>query len=117
MSSLEPLDVYRKQANYGVTDIQNYFEDEDCVRLKKEMFDTLEKDPLFRPSEDEITGQMSLDAYRHLSHLRMKKWVDYEFVTDEKMMQYPLLNALLALDLGSISWEILARNGLSANVR
>eukprot|EP00794_Sanderia_malayensis_P014289 gene14289-15776_t len=116
MSSSGPLDVYRNQAKYGIEDIQDYFEDQESLKLIKEMWNTLEKDPLFHMTEEEVTGQMPLDKYRHLCHLRTKKWTAYRFQTPETTMMHPLSAAYFTISLGVLSWELLARHGLSATM-
>lgn len=101
-----------------LNDLQDFLEDRNCRDLLNKIFGTLENDPLFRVSEEEITGQMSIDEMRHLAHLRMKKWLEYRFVTVEMAMENPLIKAYVEMNAGMLGygWGILARNGLNANV-
>eukprot|EP00112_Aurelia_sp_Birch-Aquarium-sp1_P007737 Seg1845.7 transcript_id=Seg1845.7/GoldUCD/mRNA.D3Y31 product="Peroxisomal acyl-coenzyme A oxidase 3" protein_id=Seg1845.7/GoldUCD/D3Y31 len=114
-SPYNPLDAYRKDATFNVDKMLSYFQDTDCLEIRNNIFKTLEKDPLFKISEKELTGQLPVDEVRHLTHLRMKKFIDYKFTTPEMMLEYPLLNAYVGMEMGMLGygWGLTARMGLN----
>ncbi len=116
MAQKSPLDAYRSQEKFSKEDIQNSFEDEECLKFQNEMWQTLEKDPLFRPTEKEITGQLSMEEYRHITHLRAKKYAGYKFYTFDKIMEHPLIPSYTDIQSGNMAWEIGGRTALNSNV-
>ena len=91
MAEKSPLDAYRSKGKFTKEDVQNYFEDKECLKFQKKMWQTMEKDPLFRPSKKEIVGELSMEEYRHITHLRAKKYADYKFYNLEDMLKHPLI--------------------------
>ena len=118
-SSSNPLDAYRKDATFNVDEMLSYYQDVKCLEIRNNILKTLEKDPLFRISEKELTGQLPVTEIRHLTHLRMKKFLDYKFTTPEMMLEYPLLSAYAAIELGMLGygWGLNARLALNRSVR
>ena len=107
---------YRDTLN--IHEIHAFFEDMHCKKLIDHALKTLEKDPLFHASEKELTGQLPLEEIRHLTHLRMKKLVTYNFTPLEMIMENPLLGAYVTAYIGMLSYGfgLIARNALSFGV-
>ena len=104
-----PLDAYRNAASCSIQDLQSHFDDEKCIAMRKRIYETLEKDPLFKTTEEEVTGEMSLDAYRRLSHLRAKRLCQYQFVNIENFFEYPLVGSVLHNAVGMFNWDCITR--------
>ena len=104
-----PLDGYRNKASCTVEELQSHFDDEKSMEMRKNVWDTLEKDPLFTTTEDERSGEMLLDDYRRLSHLRAKKLCQYQFVTVEKFLESPLSGSALHNAVGMYNWDCITR--------
>eukprot|EP00794_Sanderia_malayensis_P014290 gene14290-15777_t len=104
------LDVYRKQASITIEDIQDHFDDKQCIAMRNKIWSTLENDPLFNSrSEEEVTGQLSLDEVRHLSQLRARKLCQYEFVKADDMIQNPLVGAVLNNSIAMYDWDCVTK--------
>ena len=112
-----PLDEYRKQSSFGISDIQSHFDDEQCSALRSKIWETLEKDPLFKSSDEEISGEMELDKYRHLTHLRAKKICQHQFVTIDMMLENPLVGSVINNAVGMFNWDCITRYLLHLTVR
>ena len=111
-----PLDAYRRKSSIRIEELQDYFEEKGCLQFVKDCLAVLEKDPLFRQSEQEISRQMPLNEFRHLCDLRANKFTEYNFITLEKAMENPFLMEYLYFAMGMHSWEMLARVGLNSSV-
>ena len=109
LSSAHPLDAYRKQASFTVEAIQNFYDDQQCRELRTRIWSTLEKDPLFRATEEEVSGEMPLDAYRHLMHLRAKKVCQHQFITAELVIANPMIGQVLNNSIGMFNWDCILR--------
>ena len=111
MSSFKagPLDRYRNKASCTIEDLQSHFDDEKSAEMRKKIWETLEKDPLFETTEDEISGEISLDDYRRLSHLRAKKICQHQFVTIENFLEFPLTGSALHNAVGMFNWDCVTR--------
>ncbi len=107
--SRSPLDAYRRQAKFTVEQIQDHFDDKQCIEMRNKIWNTLQNDPLFSSTEEELTGQMPLDKQRHLAHLRAKKLCDYQFVTIEDMLDNPLVGSVLNNAVGMFDWNCITR--------
>ena len=103
---------------FEISEIQEFFEDMQCKKLLDNVFKTLEKDPLFHASEKELTGQLPLSDLGHLTHMRMKKFLDYRFATMEMFMENPVLGAYVPTNLGMLGygWGLIARHALNVSV-
>ena len=104
-----PLDRYRNRASCTVEELQSHFDDEKSIEMSKMIWDTLAKDPLFKTTEDERSGEMLLDDYRRLSHLRAKKICQYQFVTVEKLLECPLSGSAFQNAVGMYNWDCITR--------
>ncbi|EYC45861.1 hypothetical protein Y032_0414g1024 [Ancylostoma ceylanicum] len=67
-----PLDLYRKRAMFAWKDLKNAVEGHHAVRIKKEMYAKLEKEPIFARNYD----RPSQKQLRELNHRRWKKIIE-----------------------------------------
>ena len=96
------LDEWRLKRTFDIAALRDHLEGEEVAAFKQQVWDTLGKDPLF----SDPNGELSLDGKRELAFKRMKRIVEYEFLTDEEIMQCPpkvnaLVSALTAFDTGA----------------
>lgn len=102
------LQKWRLKSTFDVPALRNHLFTEEAVEFKNQVWDTLAKDPLFSDPDEEL----SLVQKRELALKRLKRLVEYEFLTDEDLMQCPLksqsfTDALLPFDTGMlISWHL-----------
>ena len=102
------LQKWRLKATFDVPALRNHLFTEEVVEFKNQVWDTIAKDPLF----SEPDGELSLVQKRELAFRRLKRLVEYEFVTDEVLMECPrkapaFLSALLSFDTGMlVSWQL-----------
>ena len=103
-----PLQEWRKRATFDVAALENLVFSEEVVEFKKQVWGTLAKDPLFSdPSKD-----LSLHEKRELSLRRLKRIVEYQFLTDDEIVACPIKTAaltdvFLAFDTSAIiSWQL-----------
>lgn len=74
-----PLNDYRKKAKFDWKLLRIYFEGEDCLKAKYEVWNRIQQDPLFdRPS---IT--VSVDEQKKLAATRMKRVIDLKLLPKE----------------------------------
>ena len=103
-----PLQEWRQKATFDVDSLKDLILTEEIVKFKKEMWATLEKDPLFA----EPNRKLTLHETRELSFKRLKRLIEYEFLTDEDIMSCPLKQpaftaAIIAFDTSAvISWQL-----------
>ena len=103
------LNLYRNKASFFKKELQEFVDDVECVRFREVIYNTLEKDPLFHLRDEEITGEMSLDEYRMLTHQRAKRLVEYEFLTEELVINNPLLGPTFNNAVGMLNWCCVTR--------
>lgn len=105
-----PLDEYRKRASFNWKTMKLAFEDEECIRLKNKVFSTLQKDPLFeRTTWEEPTR----DEERRKVLQRMKKIIEYNFVTEDQFIRNPALGPAIGLATGMYDWSLTTKKFLS----
>ena len=103
-----PLQEWRQKATFDVDSLKDLVFTEEIVKFKKEVWATLAKDPLFSEPNHDLT----LHEKRELSFKRLKRLIEYEFLTDEDIMACPLKTpaftaAILAFDTSAvISWQL-----------
>lgn len=113
------LEVYRQRANFDVPKMQDILIGRDIVDFKnkvntltqqlsfylyKQVWATLERDPLFNP----IPHNLTLDQEREITFKRVKRLIEYDFLPDDLTMENPVLisalnSALMAYDLGTLA--------------
>ena len=91
------LNASRENLAHRKDDLVNFLEDAKCLAIINNVWETLRKDPLFQVSEREITNEMPLNEIRRLSHKRMAKFKEYNFITDDTVAENPMITAYIAM--------------------
>ncbi|GMR47787.1 hypothetical protein PMAYCL1PPCAC_17982, partial [Pristionchus mayeri] len=105
------LDEWRKKATFDGGKMRVILQGgEDKLALKDEIWQILEKDPLFKKSNH----QLSLDEAREVTHKRWKKIIEYGFVCDP-YAEYERFSALIEV-LEQLDTALQARTTLHSNV-
>ena len=108
MASSDPLQEWRLKCTFDVDALRNLLYTEEVVAFRSSVWETLSKDPLFSDPDRELT----LNEKRELSFKRLKRLVEYEFLTDEDLLMCPMkqpafVGALLPFDTSiPISWQL-----------
>lgn len=85
-------------------------EGEEIVRFKLRVWDTLAKDPLFaRNPWDECER----DEARKVAFQRMKRMIEYNFITEESFMRNPQLGPAMGQCMGQYDWSMCVKKFLS----
>ncbi|KAI1305845.1 Peroxisomal acyl-coenzyme A oxidase 3 [Halotydeus destructor] len=105
-----PLDIYRNKASFDWKRLKLVMEDEDIIRIKAKVFSTFEKDPAFERTPWE---ELSRDDERRMTMLRMKKIIEYNFLTEEQFIRNPQLAPAVGLATGLFDWALCAKKFLS----
>ncbi|XP_046840854.1 peroxisomal acyl-coenzyme A oxidase 3-like [Xenia sp. Carnegie-2017] len=95
-----PLDVYRKRASFDWYEMKKFINGSDILDIKEEIWATLSKDPLFTQS----TKGLSVDEKRHLTWLRLKRLIEYDFMGD--VWENPYKVHAFTDAVGSINWGL-----------
>uniref|UniRef100_UPI00358E446A peroxisomal acyl-coenzyme A oxidase 3-like n=1 Tax=Myxine glutinosa TaxID=7769 RepID=UPI00358E446A len=105
-----PLDAYRRSASFDWRRLALFFVGEEVLRFQKRIWDVLEQDPLFarRPGEE-----VSLERQRELSFLRCRRLFEYNFLTLQELLVYPLKGSALSRCLGMYDFSLLGKYFLS----
>ncbi|KAE9416997.1 hypothetical protein Angca_004361 [Angiostrongylus cantonensis] len=74
-----PLDSYRQKASFNWSELKNIVEGEENVQIKKKIYETLEKEPLFARNYD----RLSREELRELNHRRWKKILELKLPCDQ----------------------------------
>lgn len=105
-----PLDAYRSKASFDWRKMKLLMDGEDIIRFRNKVWSALEKDPLFgRNPWDEY----SRDEERKLTFLRMKRLIEYDFITEEEFITNPILGSVAGQAIGAYSWSLCAKKFLS----
>ena len=108
MASNNPLQEWRDRATFDVAALRNLLYTEEVVEFKNQVWDTLAKDPLFSSPN----GELTLNETRELSFKRLKRFIEYQFLSDESIIECPLkgpalVAAFLPFDTSTIiSWQL-----------
>lgn len=109
-----PLDCYRKQATFDWFQMKLFIEGgEDVVRFKQNIWKTLEKDPLFDRTND---AELSFDERRQLTMKRCTRLAEYNFLTDDELMENPLLAQACNDTIGAFDWSLSSKYFLNRQV-
>lgn len=109
-----PLDCYRKQATFDWFQMKLFIEGgEDVVRFKQNIWKTLEKDPLFDRTND---AELSFDERRQLTMKRCTRLVEYNFLTDDELMENSLLARAFNDTIGAFDWSLSSKYLLNRQV-
>ncbi|XP_035690626.1 peroxisomal acyl-coenzyme A oxidase 3-like [Branchiostoma floridae] len=104
-----PLDLYRKKASFSWKEMKVFLEGEDMVKFKKYVWTKLEEDPAFaHPSED-----LTLDQQRELTFRRHKRFLEYDFLHDEDVMENPMKGIVIGDCVGMYDWSLSAKYSLN----
>lgn len=79
MKSMSSLDKYRRLATVNWKEVRLVVEGEDHVRIKDQIYSTLEKEPLFARNFD----RPSLEELRELNHRRWKRIIELDLPVDQ----------------------------------
>lgn len=91
-----------------MNELRSFLLTEEVVSFKQSVWDTLSKDPLFSEPDKELT----LNEKRELAFRRLKRLIEYEFLTDEDLLMCPMkfpafIAALLPYDTAlPITWQL-----------
>ncbi|XP_068005751.1 peroxisomal acyl-coenzyme A oxidase 3 [Melanerpes formicivorus] len=98
-----PLCSYRKKASFNWRELAVLLDGEDIIQLKNRIFSALESDPLFahHPGED-----VCREKYQELTFLRLKRLFEYEFVTQQEVMENPLKLLTMIASVGMYDWSV-----------
>jgi len=105
-----PLDYYRKQASFDWRKLKVLIEGEECIRFKAYVWRKLAQDPLF--SRDPWQEIDRMEA-RRITFLRMKKLIEYEFITEEEFLSNPMLANAVGQITGQFDWALCSKKFLA----
>ncbi|XP_041909800.1 peroxisomal acyl-coenzyme A oxidase 3 isoform X1 [Corvus kubaryi] len=96
------LSRYRKKASFNWKEMAVFIDGEDIIQLKNRIFSALENDPLFahHPGED-----LCREKYQELTFLRCKRLFEYEFLTQQEIIENPLRSFIMILCIGMYDWS------------
>uniref|UniRef100_A0A8B9T297 Acyl-coenzyme A oxidase n=1 Tax=Anas platyrhynchos TaxID=8839 RepID=A0A8B9T297_ANAPL len=97
-----PLCKYRKKASFNWKEMAVFLDGEDIIQLKNRIFSALENDPFFahRPGED-----LSREKYQELTFLRCKRLFEYDFLTQQEIIENPLKIFNMVICIGMYDWS------------
>ncbi|KAL9851740.1 peroxisomal acyl-coenzyme A oxidase 3 isoform 1-T2 [Geothlypis trichas] len=104
-----PLSRYRKKASFNWKEMALFIDGEEVIQLKNRIFSALENDPLFahHPGED-----LCREKYQELTFLRCKRLFEYEFLTQQEMMEDPLRAFHMVIFIGMYDWSLCLKSSL-----
>uniref|UniRef100_A0A803YE75 Acyl-coenzyme A oxidase n=1 Tax=Meleagris gallopavo TaxID=9103 RepID=A0A803YE75_MELGA len=97
-----PLSKYRKKASFNWKEMAMFLDGEDIIRLKNRIFSALESDPFFARHPGE---ELSREKYQELTFLRCKRLFEYDFLTQQEIMENPLKILNLVICIGMYDWS------------
>uniref|UniRef100_A0A663LLJ2 Acyl-coenzyme A oxidase n=1 Tax=Athene cunicularia TaxID=194338 RepID=A0A663LLJ2_ATHCN len=97
-----PLCKYRKKASFNWKEMAVLLDGKDIIQLKNRIFSALESDPLFvhHPGEE-----LSREKYQELTFLRCKRLFEYDFLTQQEIIENPLKIFHMVLCIGMYDWS------------
>ncbi|XP_075004748.1 peroxisomal acyl-coenzyme A oxidase 3 isoform X4 [Calonectris borealis] len=97
-----PLCKYRKKASFNWKEMAVLLDGEDIIQLKNRIFSALESDPLFahHPGED-----LCREKYQELTFLRCKRLFEYDFLTQQEIIENPLKILNMVICIGMYDWS------------
>ncbi|XP_013380752.1 peroxisomal acyl-coenzyme A oxidase 3-like [Lingula anatina] len=104
-----PLDDYRKKASFNWKRMKLLVEGEEELKFKYHVWRTLEADPLFSRSYEQLT----IDQVREVTFLRTKKLFEYNFLPVDSMYENPVLGMTLTDALTSYDPALSAKYSLN----
>ncbi|OXB62028.1 hypothetical protein ASZ78_015670 [Callipepla squamata] len=97
-----PLCKYRKKASFNWKEMAVFLDGEDIIRLKNRIFSALESDPLFARNPGE---ELSREKYQELTFLRCKRLFEYDFLTQQEIIENPLKILNMVISIGMYDWS------------
>jgi len=104
------LTEYRKMASFNWKQLKVLIEGEECIRFKSKVWKTLENDPLFNQKPEE---EMTREEERKITFMRMKRLLEYQFLSEEEFMANPILAPTMQTCIGSYDWSLASKKFLS----
>lgn len=83
-----PLATYRERASFNWKKMKFFLDGEDIIRWRNSVFATMEQDPLFDRSQE---TNMPIGKKRELTFLRIRRFFEYNFLTEEQIFENPML--------------------------
>ncbi|XP_046389776.1 peroxisomal acyl-coenzyme A oxidase 3-like [Ischnura elegans] len=80
-----PLDAYRKQASFDWKKMKLIMDEEKLLKYKMQIWKAMENDPIF----SHLPETPSLDEQRRLATLRMNRLKDFNFLSNEEILDDP----------------------------
>ena len=111
--STNPLDAYRKKATFDTETLRNLLYGEELVQYKYQVWETLGNDPLFATPSAELT----FDQKRELTFQRAKRLYEYDFLSEDVFLTYPMKICALQMALQSLDGSLLPTYTLNTEVR
>jgi acyl-CoA oxidase len=105
-----PLSDYRRMASFNWKRMKLLIEGEECIRFKSKVWQILEKDPLFHQRPEQ---EMTREEERKITFLRMKRLLEYQFLSEEEFMVNPMLAPAMQCCIGSYDWSLASKKFLS----
>ncbi|XP_055988787.1 peroxisomal acyl-coenzyme A oxidase 3 [Sorex fumeus] len=100
-----PLDTYRARASFCWKEMALFLEGKEALQLKKTVFSVLERDPLFAQPRGG-SSELSLEQYRELNFLRVRRLLEHNFLRPEELAECPLRALALIECLGMYDWSL-----------
>uniref|UniRef100_A0A8C2U4X6 Acyl-coenzyme A oxidase n=1 Tax=Coturnix japonica TaxID=93934 RepID=A0A8C2U4X6_COTJA len=97
-----PLSKYRQKASFNWKEMAVFLDGEDIIQLKNRIFSALESDPLFAHHPGE---ELSREKYQELTFLRCKRLFEYDFVTQQEIIENPLMILNMVICIGMYDWS------------
>ncbi|XP_075564939.1 peroxisomal acyl-coenzyme A oxidase 3 isoform X4 [Pelecanus crispus] len=97
-----PLCKYRKKASFNWKEMAVFLDGKDTIQLKNRIFSALESDPVFarHPGED-----LCREKYQELTFLRCKRLFEYDFLTQQEIIENPLKILNMLICIGMYDWS------------
>ncbi|KFP19593.1 Peroxisomal acyl-coenzyme A oxidase 3, partial [Egretta garzetta] len=109
-----PLCKYRKKASFNWKEMAVFLDGEDTIQLKNRIFSALESDPLFAHHPGE---ELCREKYQELTFLRCKKLFEYDFLTQQEIIENPLKILNMVICIGMYDWSPCLQYFLHGGVR
>jgi hypothetical protein len=113
MATAGGLDYYRRKSTFDVSRMQDVIIGEDALSFMHMIWNTLEKDPLFNP---QVTDYSSLDEEREITHKRVKRLMEYDFLPLDESLVHPAHNFYFNIAVSMVDLNTLITYSLTCSV-
>eukprot|EP00095_Tigriopus_kingsejongensis_P010852 snap_masked-scaffold592_size129239-processed-gene-0.6 protein:Tk10852 transcript:snap_masked-scaffold592_size129239-processed-gene-0.6-mRNA-1 annotation:"hypothetical protein LOTGIDRAFT_159357" len=103
-----PLLRYRQKATIDVHGLKEALHTRDLIQFKEDIWTKLANDPIFAPTPE----TESLEDQRSITFQRVTRLLDYDFLSQEKLMENPLRYPAYIAAVGMYDWSLLAKKSL-----